>query len=291
MTSTFYSILLAFAALLSVPVSAQTGAGSVRKIPVQATPFEKLATSVQQVLQSTNAAGLYGIYIEDLETGQQILWNAEFEYDAWSLLKVPILVTVLQRVQQGEIGLQAPIPLPDIDMTTYGPEDVENIQAQSLPLEILTKRLMELSDNQASVALAQLFKAQSFQQTLLALGIAPAPPELPRNTLPRLSARECGNMLRILYRGACLTPKWSQYALSLMSETLYDGEVQAVIPKDIRFAHKVGFNADAGDFHNIGILYFPDRPVIVCIMSGRSTREEADRIIPALLEQVVRWRQ
>ena len=70
--------------------------------------------------------------------------------------------------------------------------------------------------------------------------------------------------------------------------TLYDTQIKAGLPPEIKLVHKVGHNAGCGDFHDCGIVYLPPphKPYVLCVMSKGSTREEADRVISTISRQV-----
>jgi beta-lactamase class A len=60
------------------------------------------------------AAGVaadWGIYIRFLDTGDEIAMDADAKMDTMSLIKVPILVTLLQRMERGDVDLESRITL------------------------------------------------------------------------------------------------------------------------------------------------------------------------------------
>ena len=239
------------------------------------------------LLSDEDIKGIYSIYIEDLDSGAMIDLNADQKCDAWSLLKLPILVTVLKKIEMGEVDPKKQVLLPDIQVNTYGPEEIKELKGKTTSLDVLLRRIMQLSDNKASFAVASLFKAEEFQHTLLALGITPAAPDLPRNTLPSVSPREFGNVFRNVYHHDYLSEASSQYALALMRETIFDSQIAKGLPSGMALSHKVGFNADVGEFHDCGIVWYPNHPFILCVMSAGSTRGEADRVIAEIARRVV----
>ncbi|MCX6820652.1 MAG: serine hydrolase, partial [Candidatus Aenigmarchaeota archaeon] len=97
------------------------------------------------------------------------------------------------------------------------------------------------------------------------------------------------NILRALYLSTYLHRSFSQLALSMMSETDYTNQLQAGIPADIKVAHKIGFYATGGYYHDCGIVYVPDKPYIVCVMSRDSTPQEANVAISGISGIVYRY--
>ena len=58
------------------------------------------------------------------------------------------------------------------------------------------------------------------------------------------------------------------------------------MPKGISVSHKVGFDATSGDSHDCGIVFLPNRPYMLCIMSRNTTKDESERVMSAVSRQV-----
>lgn len=249
---------------------------SHRRSPI---PMEGLKFQCVNLLTNGSVKGQYSLYFEDLNSGVWFGIDETNLYNQWSLLKVKVAATVLKKVERREITLASKVKLSpaDLDTATLYPE--LNHAGDELTVRELLDRLIRYSDNTASFALSRLFKADEFQDTLLAVGTLPAPADKPRNFLPSVSPKEYANALRDLYFAKYLSKPSSELILALMADTVYDSQIRMGLPPDIKVAHKVGFNADCGEFHDCGIVYLPDAPYILCVMSKKSTRDEADRVI------------
>jgi beta-lactamase class A len=231
---------------------------------------------------TNNVQGRYSLYLEDLNNGSVLGINDNDRYNGWSLLKVAVMATVMKKIQMGAVTLDQDVILSKTEAKAYSHIRQPGEPGDRVTVRALLERLIRYSDNTASMALARVFTAEEFQQALQALGMPTAPPGTPRNTIPHFSPRDFGNMLRGLYYPGYLKKPFCDTALVLMSNTAYDSQIRSSLPGTVRVAHKVGFNAAHGEFHDCGIVYVPARPYILCIMSTGSTREEADRVIPAL---------
>lgn len=242
-------------------------------------PVEKLKPQLAGLLTNSSVKGQYSLYFEDLDSGVWFGINETNMYNQWSLLKVKVAMTVLKKVERREVALDSKIRLSsaDLDTATLFPE--LNHAGDELTVRELLERLIRYSDNTASFALSRLFKADEFQDTLLAVGTLPAPPDKPRNYLPQVSPKEYANALSDLYFAKYLSKPSSDLMLALMADTVYDSQIRMGLPPGIKVAHKVGFHAGCGEFHDCGIVYLPGAPYILCIMSKNTTREESDRII------------
>ena len=249
-------------------------------------PVAELKSSIENLLTNSYVKGQYSVYFEDLNSGAWFGINETNLYNQWSLLKVKVAVTVLKKVERREIDLAARVKLTPADLAGASLRPASDQAGDEPTVRELLERLIRYSDNSASFALSRLFKAGEFQDTLLAVGTLPAPPDKPRNFLPPVSPKEYANALRDLYFAKYLSKPSSDLVLALMADTVYDSQIRMGLPPDIRVAHKVGFNADCGEFHDCGIIYLPAAPYILCILSKNSTREEADRVISEISRQV-----
>ena len=245
-------------------------------------PIEELKSQCVNLLTNSYVQGQYSLYFEDLNSGARFGVNETNLYNQWSLLKLKVAATVLKKVECREITLGSKVKLSpaDLDTATLYPE--LNHAGDELTVRELLEQLIRYSDNTASFALSRFFNADEFQDTLLAMGTLPAPSDKPRNFLPPVSPKEYANALRDLYFAKYLSKPSSELILALMANTVYDSQICMGLPPDIKVAHKVGFNAGCGEFHDCGIVYLTGVPYILCVMSKNSTREEADRVISGL---------
>jgi len=255
---------------------------SRRPAPMQ---VEELKSQLVNILTAEDVKGQYSLYFEDLNSGAWFGIKENNLYNQWSLLKLKVAATVLKKVERRELVLDNKIKLSpaDLDTATLFPE--LNHAGDELTLRELLERLIRYSDNTASFALCRLFDADEFQDTLLAVGTLPASPDKPGNFLPPVSPKEYANALRDLYFAKYLSKPSSDLMLALMADTVCEDQIRRGLPPDIKVAHKVGFNAGSGEFHDCGIVYLPGAPYILCVMSKNNTRAEADRVI----SEISRW--
>ncbi|MDD5483861.1 MAG: class A beta-lactamase-related serine hydrolase [Kiritimatiellae bacterium] len=249
-------------------------------------PTGEIKSRLINYLAGASVRGRYGVYFENLNSGARFGINENEPCNQWSLLKVAVAATVLKKIERRELSLADKVKLSaaDLDTATLFPE--LNRAGDDLTVRELLERLIRHSDNASSAALGRLFKADEFQETLLAMGARPAPPGQPANFLPPASPREYANILRDLYLAGYLSRPSSQLILALMADTCYDSQIRAGLPGKVKVANKVGFNAGCGEFHDCGIVCLPGAPYLLCIMSRNSTREEAERVMKELSRQI-----
>ena len=60
---------------------------------------------------SDRVDGRMAVYVEHLGTGERVAIDADTEYETFSVIKVPIMATVLEQVRQGTLKLDQRVPM------------------------------------------------------------------------------------------------------------------------------------------------------------------------------------
>ncbi len=218
--------------------------------------------------------GFYGFYFEDLNTGASIGINEKSKFMPMSLFKIPVMMIVLKKVQEGEISFDKKIILNynDID-NKFG-----DLASKGVGYKISVKDLIEImikeSDNTASMALMNNFIEESDYIDLIGLvGVSPSSENI------EISPKQYSNLFRSLYYSTYLRRSFSELALTLLSDTKYNSQLPAGIPDNIEISHKIGISIEAGYYHDCGIVYKPGNPYLICVMSEGVNQDEADVMI------------
>ncbi len=115
---------------------------------------DKLQKRIQEAVQGFN--GNIGIYVKNLRTGKTVTINADTIFPTASIVKVPILIGIMDKIQTGELGYDSTLIYKD--SLLYEGEDI--LGAFKNDEKILLKKVMMLmlttSDNTASLWLQSL---------------------------------------------------------------------------------------------------------------------------------------
>ena len=166
---------------------------------------------------------------------------------AASTIKVPILVSALERVADGTLRLQEPVP---ISADRVGGSGALSLlpSVTELPLVEALRLMIALSDNDATNAVIALVGFEAVGRTCRRLGLAHT--HL-RRTLMNHAARRAGldnltcardlaQLMASLRLGEALPPAETRVALDLLAEQqLLDG-LPALLPERVRHANKTG---------------------------------------------------
>jgi beta-lactamase class A len=239
--------------------------------------FYGLRKEMLAISNSSNVSGHYGIYFEDLNTGA---WVGIYEKDLFipeSLLKVPVMIAVLKKIELGELNLNQKIVLTSSDLDSRSGTLASKGAGYAITLKDLLVELIKDSDN---TALNAIHRTSVSDFDVVSAWIAMGLPE--ESGTVYLGPKQYSNILRSLYYSSYLREDSSELALSLMSTTDYSSKIPAGVPSNIPISHKVGFlyNLDGlNTYHDCGIIYHPAKPYILCIMSQNASEAESTQVM------------
>ncbi|MBD5092850.1 MAG: serine hydrolase [Subdoligranulum sp.] len=214
-------------------------------------------------------------YYEEFGTGESLAFNADQPVIAASVIKLAVLTEAFRQMETGlaradEIfTVHRDDKLPSCGALTYLHD---GICVTFLDLCVL---MIILSDNTATNLLIRRLGIARINETLRALGLR-------KTTLRRLlfdsaasargvenhiTARETGQLLRLMYEGKAVSPGADSRMLSILSDQRLNGKIPFFLPRGVRAAHKTG--EDSGITHDVGIIY-AKRPFVVCFCSQKT---------------------
>lgn len=224
------------------------------------------------------------VYYRDLNNGPVIGINQNIPFAPASLLKIPLLIAYLSWSETLPSVL-------DEQVRFEGAVDVGYQQqfAPSKPLEAgmtysirtLLERMTIYSDNQALVILFERLPKEYQEELYTLLGVDAS---LITDPVATLTVKQYSIFFRILFNASFLSRANSEYALRLLTETTFVDGLRAGVPQDIVVAHKFGerkVQNDLQQFHDCGVIYYPNHPFLLCIMTRG---EEASSLIDAIRE-------
>ena len=135
------------------------------------------------------------------------------------------------------------------------------------------------ADHQALVLLHQRLPKSYQVELYTLLGVDP---KLITDPTARLTIRQYSIFFRILFNASFLSRTNSEYALKLLSESSFEQGVRKGVPLDVAVSHKFGERKTSGDlqqFHDCGIVYYPQHPYLLCVMTrGQDVTKLIDSI-------------
>lgn len=228
------------------------------------------------------------IYFRSLNDGPWFGVNEEVSFFPASLLKVPIMIAYFKQVETNPDILKKEVKYDedyrqkfgDFNETEYFKPERSIELGKTYTIQELIKYMIVYSDNNAkNLLILNLGDTNNLFRVYTNLGIA-TPPEL-RGKGDVISVHEYSTFLRVLYNASYLSKDYSKQALELLVEAKFPQGLSNGIPRNVKIANKFGeyTNGDIKQLHDCGIIYYPARPYILCIMTrGKNFNKMEDAI-------------
>lgn len=222
-----------------------------------------------------------GVYAMDTGSGRGLSHRADERFALCSTFKWVLAAAVLERVERAELSLEQPIAYGASDLLEYAPVARENVTDGSLPLEVLLRAAVVVSDNTAANLLLEKVQGPAgLTRVVRSWGDAvtrldrPEPmlnsnePGDPRDTTsPRamvqlMRAVLCGSVLSLTSRERLI--EW------LRASETGKNRIRAGLPGDWVVGDKTGSGA-RNAVNDVAIAQPPDRaPVLVAVYTSGS---------------------
>jgi len=230
------------------------------------------------------------VYFRELNDGIWFSIGETERFTPASLRKIPMMIALLKQEERepGFLHRKVRFQLRN-DHTlqqTVKPSSVMT-PGREYTVEDLIRRMIIYSDNNAFMMLSGTVDLEEFGRTYDTLNM----PRLDaRGPDDFLSVQTYASFFRILYNATYLSKVRSEQALALLTQAEFRNGIVAGVPRDLRVAHKFGEHRDdaAGkmQLHDCGIVYHPEHPYLLCIMSRGSSFEYLDDAIAAISKSI-----
>jgi beta-lactamase class A len=210
--------------------------------------FHAVQSELESIVNGFN--GDVGIYVKHLRTGKTIEINADTIFPSASMVKVPIMTKIFEKMAAGELHYDSTHVYED--RLYYAGEDVVASfkSGEKISLHKLLFLMISFSDNTASLWLQELAGSGSEVNDLMhRLGLEHT--RVNSRTAGRqneqrvygwgqTTPREMAMLVESIYNGEIVSEEASEEMYRLMSKSLWDKEALSSIPKNIQAASKQG---------------------------------------------------
>lgn len=237
--------------------------------------------AVLDAARARRAISHAGVFVYDLTTDRALGVDADALFVPASVAKVPLLMALLRMGESDHEILTRPVFYPE----WMRDNERQNIRpgAQVTPgrtwtMGQLAEAMIVESDNNATRLLREELEQPLVERVYLDLGWEEQETYVAGRAERTTSPRVVGRTFQVLYNATYLGDGTSDLALRLLSRvTMRDGIV-AGVPPGVTVAHKFGEwshstedGSIVGQFHDCGIVYRPDRPYVLCVMTRGET--------------------
>ena len=212
--------------------------------------------------------GDVGIFVRHLHTGQIAAIQADTLFPTASMIKVPILCGIFDKMNKGELQYSQTLVYRDSlkydDGVTGSFRDSTKTQLSQMVMLMIT-----LSDNTASLWLQLLagtgatindwLERNGFHQTRVNSRTPGRRPNWQKYGWGQTTPREMADLLLMIYQGRAVNTDASEQMYRVLSKPYWDGEALSQIPPEVHLASKSGdvsasksevvfVNAPSGDY-------------------------------------------
>jgi len=220
-----------------------------------------LLTTVQPIREELNTLfqqewlKFTSFYFEYINTGANISINSDVRILPASLIKVPLAMAVMKKIEKGEWQLYNELMMMKEDRDSWW-GDVYMKYPIGAPITIrdLLEEMLLTSDNTAYRILYRNLSLDEVRDVFISLGLDDF-----FDQEWKITAKEYTRLLRSLYTANYLNPEHSQFLLDILTRTEYDDYLWQWIPDNAQFAHKIGENESKTVILDAWVVYIGTR--------------------------------
>ncbi len=198
------------------------------------------------------------IYFEYLNTGANISIN-DVPFLPGSLMKIPVAMAAMKRVDVGMWSLSDKLTLTDQDKNPAWGDMYMLPSGTAFTIEELLQRMLVNSDNTARAIFVRSLGDDEIENVIKYLGLDDV-----FNQNFQITAKRYTNFFRALYSSSYLSADSSETLLRIMNLHHDVKLLRWGIPDQVDFSHKIGVSDSIHT--DSGIVYVPGRPYILTVM-------------------------
>jgi len=236
-------------------------------------PDKKLQRQVEELVRGFR--GDVGVYIKNLKNGKVVAINADTIFPTASMVKVPILIGVMDKMNRGELSYHQSLTYKD--SLLYAGVDILGSfkNDEKIDLSKVIMLMLTTSDNTASLWLQSLAgKGTRINELLDSMGFTATrvnsrtPGREGARTMygwGQTSPREMATLMERIANGEIISKERSAQMLKMLGRNYWDEEGLSQIPAGVFVASKNG----AVDASRSEVMYVNGHktPYIVCIIT------------------------
>jgi beta-lactamase class A len=241
----------------------------------QAAP-QRLDADLQRKLEAVVSGfrGDVGVYVRHLATGQTAAIQPDTLFPTASMVKVPILCAIFDKIEKGELKYSQELLYRDSlkydDGVTGSFRD-----STKKPLAELVMLMITLSDNTASLWLQQLagtgttinewLESNGFHHTRVNSRTPGREAQRKIYQWAQTTPREMATLMATIYQGNAVSRSASEEMFRVLSKPYWDGEAVSQIPPTVHVASKSGaVNASKSE---VVLVNAPGGDYVFCVIT------------------------
>jgi len=216
-------------------------------------PDKKLADLLQPLVDSFH--GVAAVYVHNLRTGREVAINADTLFPTASIIKLPILVGIFDKISQGGYTYGQPLVYRD-SLAKKGSGLMQFFKDSSITdLRTAISLMITNSDNTTAVWCERLaggglvinawLEAHGFRDTRLNNRTPGRDANRQLYGWGQTTPREMARLVTMIRNGEVINPDVSQNMYRIMTHSFYDDYALSAIPPYVQAASKQGMVDDS----------------------------------------------
>lgn len=256
--------------------------------------LEDLGKDITPLIQAFD--GRAGVYVKDLVTGKEWALHADTLYPTASMIKVPIMVALFDRLERGELAYQQELVY--TDSLFYSDDDLtgEFRDSATVLLSEMVMLSISKSDNTASlwlqelagtgVAINEWLANHGFAGTRMNSRTPGRRADWETYGWGQTTPREMARLMEMIYTGEAVSPAASEEMLRVLQRPYWDDEALSQLPPSVEVASKNG--AVSASKSEVVLVHAPSGPYLFSVITAdqADTRWEADNAGYVLIRSI-----
>ncbi|MBE5784330.1 MAG: serine hydrolase [Clostridiales bacterium] len=226
--------------------------------------------------------GTVGFYYKDLLTGEELCLNENEEYEAASVIKLPMFAAAAKLVSEGRASWEdkllckAEDRVPSCGVLRFFDDGIE------VSLKTLCALMITISDNMATNIIMRHFGIDRLNAEFKAMGLEKTHIERllfdsaagAAGKQNKIVPKEMGMLLEQVWRHEFIDEATSKVVEDILLEQQINHKIPGYLPGHIDVAHKTG--EDSGITNDVAVVCAKE-PFVLCIATNRTDVPEAER--------------
>lgn len=264
----------------------------------QKTAKEKIDAKLTQKLQALvkDFEGEVGIYVKHLKTGKTVAINADTLFPTASMIKIPIMVGIFDKIEKGELNPKAQLRYRD--SLYYAGEDIVGNFKDSSTIALNKVQMLSIttSDNTGSLWLQQLagggtaintwLANHGFEGTRMNSRTPGRQPNWRKYGWGQTTPREMARLVTMIREGKAVSPAASERMYRNLGRIYFDDVALSQIPPTVQTASKQG--AVNRSKSEVVLVNAPNGDYVFCIITNNQKDERwaPDNVGSVLIREV-----
>lgn len=218
------------------------------------------------------------IYYRDLLNGPWYGINEDSQFAPQSLLKLPVAISYFKYAEKDPTILDKKVKIDTVEGSNLDQNDNLTVGGEYSILSLIERAIIK-SDNIAFKLLVSNIPESQIKKTHEDLGIAYPSSDTPEDFI---SVKAYSSLFRVLYNSSYLSRNYSEQLLAMLSQADFKDGLVAGVPDGTLVAHKFGIQNNSQEIkqlHDCGIVYYPNQPYLLCIMTKGRDLDELEKTI------------